>query len=121
MPEKPTYPCLIVRALDGSHVWLRVDLGLDVVVWRSLRLAGIAAPELAGPDAERADAARAFVERWSLRYDPTYCRLSRDPRARLTDWTAEIFAPRPEPEPPANLADDLVDRGLAYRIEEPTP
>jgi micrococcal nuclease len=40
------YRALITRVVDGDTVWAEVDLGCDVRIKLTLRLAGINAPEL---------------------------------------------------------------------------
>lgn len=52
------------RVIDGDTLVVLLDLGVKVYNRQTVRLWGINAPELHGPNASVAQAARVFVENW---------------------------------------------------------
>lgn len=53
------YRCELVRVLDGDTIWVDVDLGFDVHMKDTIRLAHINAPELRTTEGDLAKAALA--------------------------------------------------------------
>lgn len=51
------YRCEVIRVLDGDTIWANVDLGFDIHVKDTIRLAHINAPELSTTEGDLAKAA----------------------------------------------------------------
>jgi micrococcal nuclease len=60
-----TYPCKILRVVDGDTLDIELDLGFEVKMKERVRLLGVDAPETYGRNATPEGAlATDFVEKW---------------------------------------------------------
>lgn len=81
------YRATILRVVDGDTVHAEVDLGMDIRVRATLRLAGINAPEIGTPTGV---AARAFLaERLGL--GALVIRTTRDRREKFGRYLATLL------------------------------
>ncbi len=101
-----TYPCCIVRVIDGDTIDVDVDHGFGVFTRQRIRLAGVDCPEIGTPGGR---AAREAVLTWAdfpLQTLVAYSKKDKYGR-RIADL--EMDGDR--------LSDELVKRGLAVRKE----
>lgn len=61
------YVAEVLSIYDGDTVRMRVDLGMDTMVKKSLRLNGIDAPEVRGEEKPLGEAAKAWLNDWLVR------------------------------------------------------
>lgn len=113
-----TYPCRVLRIVDGDTVDIELDLGFDVRMKERVRIAGIDAPETVGPNASpEGTVARDFVIKWvedrvgvgrfvyqSVKYN------ARDKYGR----SLGILAWFPQSGHPERLDEALITSGLAF-------
>ena len=59
-----SWPCILVRVLDGDTVEVDVDLGFDISKRVIVRLNGVNAPETKGVEKPAGEVARGYVVRW---------------------------------------------------------
>lgn len=106
------YYAALHRVVDGDTVDVIVDLGFRISARKRLRLAGIDAPELRGP--ERPEGLKTKEELCSkLSGREFIVRTSRDKKGKYGRWLAEIWLKAPEDKVSVN--EWLVQMGLAKR------
>lgn len=81
------YRATILRVVDGDTVHAEVDLGMDIRVRATLRLAGINAPEIGTPEGV---AAKAFLTE-RIGTGPLVIRTTRDRREKFGRYLATLL------------------------------
>lgn len=82
------YAATILKVVDGDTVHAELDLGLDVKVRTTLRLAGINAPELSTKDGPPA---RAYLQYLLATGGPLVVRTVKDKREKFGRYLATIL------------------------------
>lgn len=60
-----SYPCKILKVIDGDTIDVELDLGFDIKLKERVRLINVDTPEVFGPNAsEEGNIAKEFVEEW---------------------------------------------------------
>jgi len=109
------YKCELKRIIDGDTIVLTIDLGLSVYTVQTIRIYGINAPELRGPEAERAREAAAFVGSWFMRPHEsftvqTFRRAKNDSKkGKYGRYLGRIY------NGDDDLGEEMIDRGLARK------
>lgn len=98
-PERYVYPARIVSVHDGDTIRAELDLGFEVRATWSLRLLGIQAPEVGGPNVSDAEkvagvAAREWLDGVLLTIPPgrLFVRTERDRAEGRGRYLAELLA-----------------------------
>lgn len=101
------YRAKILRLVDADTVAVRLDLGLDVRIDVTLRLAGINAPEMS---TEAGKLAKAYAEQWFSKLAPEgfIVRTTKDRREKYGRYLATVYALTGD-----CLNDDLLSDGHA--------
>lgn len=60
-PQQRVYRATVLRVIDGDTVEARIVLGLGLELTDHVRLAGVSAPEIRGPEREQGRAAAAWL------------------------------------------------------------
>jgi micrococcal nuclease len=112
-----TYRAQIRRVYDADTVYADIDLGLQVWLQNQpLRLLGVDAPEVRGPERPLGLQARDWLDTRLLNVEPIIATY-RDKKGKYGRWLAELF------DDYANVNIELVESGHAilmpgYRIED---
>ena len=105
------YRARITRVIDGDTVEAQVDLGFRVSLDVVLRLIGINAPEVHGPDRPRGQAATRHLTELLQRLTPTDGRITVRTQKDLTEKYGRYLATLIAGE--VNLNDRMVSDGHA--------
>lgn len=109
LPEPPyTYRATVTEVYDGDTITADVDLGFDVHYQARLRVLGIDAPEMTGPEKPRGIVTRDEVRRLILNREVVIASRKREKYGRwLADVTFILDGRR------TDLAAHLIAQGLA--------
>jgi micrococcal nuclease len=106
------YSCSVVKVIDGDTVRLNVDLGCDVNLRLTVRLAGIDAPEIS---TNAGKVAKAFAEDWLEKRPTLVVHTVKDHKEKYGRYLGWIYSVE-ELQSDAgavSLNDKLVQEGLA--------
>lgn len=79
----------VTRVVDGDTLQLAVDVGLDLSIAMTVRLAGINCPELPSGEGR---AAAAFTQGWIYQYGPLFAlRTVKDRREKYGRYLADLL------------------------------
>ncbi len=79
----------VTKVVDGDTLHIAADLGCDVTVRMTVRLAGVHAPETSTPEGRTA---RAFVEEWVAQNGPVLrLRTVKDRREKYGRYLADLL------------------------------
>lgn len=110
------YKANIDRVIDGDTVVATIDLGFNVSVKQTLRLAGIDAPETRGRDLtdEQRQAGHDATEhlKWLIGTDPVSVHTLKDKTGKYGRYLAVIYSNN------VNLNESMIRDGHAVREEE---
>lgn len=110
------YRARILRVIDGDTVEAEIDLGFQVSLTATLRLAGIDTPEVRGPEQIEGRAATAYLELLLDKLAGPEREVSvhtrRDRTGKYGRYLAELIVGT------RNLNEALVEAGHARRMEE---
>lgn len=77
------------RVIDGDTLRVQADLGCDITVAMTVRLAGVNAPELSTTAGK---AAKAYVEQWVATNGPTFrIRTAKDRKEKYGRYLADLL------------------------------
>lgn len=82
--------------VDGDTVNVGIDLGLDIAIHTTLRLYGINAPEMTGPEKPQGQAAKAWAVAWFQQHCPDgqfTIQTVKDRTEKFGRYLATIVAP----------------------------
>lgn len=102
----------LVRVIDGDTAVVRVALGFHVAIDITVRIAGIDAPEMHGPERAAGGAAALWLADLLADAPALYVRTHRDTRS-FARWVADIAIPRPGGE--EGELDDVAELMIAAR------
>ena len=103
------YQAHLIRVIDGDTLEVRLDLGFRIHLEARLRLARVDAPELGEP---AGIVAKSFVTKELHEIDQL--RVQTHKTEKYGRWLAEVtYTQRGQPGVWHNLADRLIERGLA--------
>lgn len=91
------YRASLVRVIDGDTIVVRVALGFHAAIDITVRIAGIDAPEMHGPEREAGGAAALWLADLLADAPALYVRTHRDSRS-FARWVADVAIPRPGDE-----------------------
>lgn len=63
------YKAKVLEVYDGDTITVEIDLGFDIKMERKIRLYGINAPEMRGPEKEQGTRTRNVLREWILNKD----------------------------------------------------
>ncbi len=110
------YRAEFVRMYDADTLRLSIDLGFGVWLCnQAVRLYGIDAWEVRGPEREKGLAAKAFAEELILGQE-IYIRSHQDRKGKYGRWLAEVFIVSPSSKT-VDLGAELVANGHAVIAE----
>lgn len=90
------HPCTVTHIIDGDTVRVQAHLGLGLEAHATpVRLLGIQAPELHGPDRYAAQDARRYLSSL-VRSEWAYLHVPHDQRDRYGRWLGWLWHPRRE-------------------------
>lgn len=96
------------KVVDGDTLHLAVDLGCDITVAMTVRLAGINAPETSTQEGRDA---KAVVERWVAAHGPVFrLRTAKDRREKYGRYLADLL---PAVDGERSLCEELLFTGHA--------
>lgn len=96
------------KVVDGDTLHLYVDLGCDITVAMTVRLAGLNAPETSTVAGR---AAKAYVEKWVTTHGPVFrLRTAKDRREKYGRYLADLL---PAIEGGPSLCQELLADGHA--------
>jgi micrococcal nuclease len=106
------YSCTVQRVVDGDTLHLNVDLGCDVSIHMTARLAHVNAPEMNTP---QGPVAKAFVEAWIVQHGPKFIvETIKDHKEKYGRYLVVLVELGPDE---MTLNNSLIDEGLAVRYE----
>jgi len=85
------YRAEILRVIDGDTVVARIDLGFRTFVQQTLRLYGIDAPEIRGPEKERGREASAYLRKLIELHAPITVHTIRDRTGKYGRYLATLY------------------------------
>lgn len=88
--EEKVYDARLVRVVDGDTLRVDLDLGADITLKnQAIRILGIDAPELHGPERDRGRAAKAAAEKF---LKGKKLRIELHGKDRYGRWLGDVFA-----------------------------
>jgi len=100
------YKAKIVAVYDGDTVTAEVDFGCNLMMTMRLRLYGINAPEMRGPEKEKGKVSRDWLRKEILKKD-VIIETYKDKKGKYGRWLAVIW------KDDVNINYKLVGMGLA--------
>lgn len=82
------YRCTVLSVVDGDTIHAQVDLGCDVQVKMTVRLAGLNAPEISTPEGKTA---KVFVWQWVGVGTGFTLRTSKDKREKYGRYLGTLY------------------------------
>ena len=107
------YRATVRRVVDADTIDVDIDLGLFVHVHERLRLFGIDAWEVRGPERERGLEAKAALEAFFSADPEIIVRTIRDKKGKYGRFLAEVYTLNPAGAPEIHINEWLVERGHA--------
>ena len=112
-----TYEAKIISVYDGDTVTALVDLGFHVKLEMKLRLAGIDAPEVRGPERPKGLASRDFLRKLILGKTVTII-TKKDSQEKYGRYLANIYLDKPSELFFTRCVNDImIESGNAYEYE----
>lgn len=108
------YHAKVLRVIDADTIQVSIDLGLNVYHTTRLRLYGIDAWEIRGPEREKGLVAREYVLNLLTQYPEIRIRTLKDKTGKYGRYLAIVYA---GPSKNIDLNEDLVKKGHAVRYE----
>lgn len=100
------YQAKVIRVVDGDTLWLDIDLGMDIHVNQTIRLAYIDAPEMSTKEGQTA---KAFIETLCPKGATVKLGTIKDHKEKYGRYLGVIFVPGLIP----SVNEHMVDRGHA--------
>lgn len=109
MSDTRTYTATLNRVIDGDTYLLDIDLGFWVHTAQRIRLRGVNAPEITGPEKQKGLVAKAAAEALISQSQPVTITTHKDERS-FERWVADVTLADGR-----NLATVMVEQGQADR------
>lgn len=111
------YRATVDRVVDGDTVDMIIDLGMNVFVRERLRLYGIDAPEVRGPERPQGLLATEHIKELLASYERLEIQTYKDKKGKYGRYLATIYGIREGDLPPDDINAIMINDGHAERAD----